>query len=789
MTNYSSDNQNHEGLFSRRRMLSALGVAGLSTVSATVVAHPQAGQKQMEKGTCFIYSSVMEMKQDRSLKAGDCVETKGYHEAGDGGHAKYQVVKSPAQKAHGGEFVSLSGSLCAQLINVDRVNYKMFGAKSDGKNDDGEQIKMAHDYANKYDIPVENSRGEFWIIKANDINIQTNIQWGTTIFHIDERYNTRTPRIKVTERQESVKIHLSEGDKRAVLDGLKAKDNNIPALARYANSLIVIVDTNDKAVARQGGSSRGTARSKQDFFVVEEFGRILGDVLDFNDYTSLTVYPAAKSYLTVEGGTFLLSGHSSELMDNGYMLNGIQVTRSRTIVKNQWVGLEPGKRDIAMLARSGFYAFSRAYDLQLKNIRQIPYEKTRATKETTVPQGTYGISCNTIMNAFFSNITADAGSIHWGVFGTNHVKNIKIERCVFNRFDVHSFGWNISIKDSHIGEKGITVTGGGELRVENSSSRGVIAFITLRNDYGSRWDGDIVVKNCRYYASGPRGLSLLRYGNRDLNYMYEIGYARSITIENMEIDYQSEPTSTVPFWLISLPTIESYTNSGKLFFPTRIELKNISVKGREQGVRVMRVSSPDSYILPKKFSYDGSFLSCNAKIVLENIQLEQSELGGAHLAFDQPKGKLAETSLVPFVRVKDCENVVCDMGSNMAEVVIEDSIVDYVNLGDNEKYEGALTFMNCKFRPSYSKDKVFKWDAVLGTSFVNCQLFLPQSGETPPEEDLLSIYGFMEINGSVRFNHLGTRLGNDLLAYLKSRNIQLTPEFIGRLKAHHELEE
>src|SRR5690606_12311931 len=105
-------------------------------------------------------------------------------------------------------------------------------------------------------------------------------------------------------------------------------------------------------------------------------------------------------------------------MEKGYMHSGIQVTRSRSIIKNQWVGLEPGQRDIAMLARHGFYSFWRTFDVHLKNIRQIPYEKTRGTRETTVPQGTYGISCNTVMNAVFSNITAEADRIHWGVFGT-----------------------------------------------------------------------------------------------------------------------------------------------------------------------------------------------------------------------------------------------------------------------------------------------------------------------------------------------------------------------------------
>lgn len=787
MKKHSFHNQDQEGLFSRRKMLSVLGVAGLSGMSTTAVAREKEIQKKADKSPCIFYDSVVEMKQDRSLKEGDCIETKGYYEAGDGGHAKYQVIKSP-EKADEGGIIALRSGLAAELINVDKVNYKMFGARSDGKNDDGEQIKAAHHYANENDIPVENTRGDFWIGKTDNIVIQTDVHWGKTVFHIDERQNTRTARFKVSGRRESIKITLSDMDKKAVLEGLKNKDTNIPALARYADSLIVIVDANDKVGARQGGNAH-PGRNKQDFFVVEEDGRILGEVfLDFKDYTSLTVYPAERSYLTIEGGTFFLSGHSSDVLDKGYMSNGIQVQRSRTIIKNQWVGVEPGNKDIAMLSRSGFYSFSRAYDLQLKNVRLIPWEKTRGTKETNVPQGTYGISGNVIMNVLFSNITAEAGRIHWGVFGTNYTKNIRLEKCTLNRFDVHSYGYNIHILDSQIGAKGITVTGGGELRVENSSCRGS-ALITFRSDYGSRWDGDILVRNCTYYPAGVSAGALLRYATRDVDYMYNIGYGRSITIEDVKIDYEENAASGTVFWLIAVSSIKSYEKSGKLFFPDHIALKNISVKGREKGVRIMRVPSPDSFLLPKKFSYDGSFLSCNAKILLENIQLEHTSLGGSHISFDPLNGTPDEKSLVPFVRIKDCDNVICNMGRNLGELMLEDSVIDHVSLGGEEKYKGSVTFVNCKFRPYYAKDKVLRLDTVLGTSFVNCQLFLPQYSDTAPE-DLLTLYSdFMKINGKVRFSHLGTRLGQDVLSYLKNKSVQLSPEFIVRLKAHHELED
>lgn len=772
---------------SRRRMLSFLGVAGLSTSCGALASEAGVGP-QSAKAIFRIYSCVGEMKQDRSIKVADYIKTFGYHAVDDGGHATYQVVQQADQQVDEGEYVRLHADLLAKLINVKSVNYKMFGAKADGENDDGMQIKSAHDYANKYNIPVNNPSGDFWIKRANNISIQTNVQWGNTKFHIDERYNSTTPRFSVRGRQESKAAVLSSKDKKAVLEGLKNKDTTIPALARYVNSLAVIVDANDNFGARYSGSSQARVRKKRDFFIIEEHGRILGDVLDFNDYTSLTIYPAETSYLVVEGGVFLLSGHNSELMDKGYMHHGIQVTRSRTIIKNQWVGLESGQKDTAMLARHGFYSFLRAFDVQLKNIRQIPYEKTRATAETTLSQGTYGISCNTVMNTLFSNVTAEGGRVHWGVFGTNYVKNIWIERCYFNRFDIHSFGWNVYIKDSHIGEKGITVTGGGDLRVENSSCRGK-NFVSFRPDYGSRWDGDITIKDCRYYAAGNTTDALLRYGSRDRDYHYNIGHGRRITVENVEIDYENKSDSDTVCWLISLPVIKSYKNSGKLFFPDHILLKNISLKGRRRGMRIMQIPPANSYVLRQNFINDGSFLATNGTIVLENIQqLEESteQEDAAHFSIDKAQHTLEENSLVPLVKVKNCRGIRLDMGGNLGEVVFEESIIDHLVLGGDDLYDGLVRFSNCMFRPSRINGQVLRLNSVLGTSFINCQLFLPHHKEAI--SDPLSYYGFMEVNNKLQCNHLGTRLGKDILAYFKNKGVKLTPEFLGMLKAHYDLE-
>jgi len=57
-----------------------------------------------------------------------------------------------------------------------------------------------------------------------------------------------------------------------------------------------------------------------------------------------------------------------------------------------------------------------------------------------------------------------------------------------------------------------------------------------------------------------------------------------------------------------------------------------------------------------------------------------------------------------------------------------------------------------------------------------------------PEPEAVNRSGFLELNESVRHYHLNTALGNGILAHCKKQGIDLTPEFIGMLKAHHALE-
>ncbi|MFW5867936.1 MAG: hypothetical protein ACOCX2_08985, partial [Armatimonadota bacterium] len=595
-----------------------------------------AEQEAIDEATIVRHATVQSMKAWADPREGAVVETVGFHAAGDGGGALYRV-QTPGEELQPNEadVIALQNDLVAVLLESEAVNYRMFGVIGDGENDDGVQIKLAHQYANRRGIPVVNLSGEYWIRETNRIPILTNVSWGHTIFHIEEEFNTlRDPRFEVLNDKPTETIE-DEELKAALLESIRPGVQIIPELAPYAGHLIGVRDNDDRIGIRAGyEGNRGWAR--EELFYVEEEGRIIGDIAwEFEDFTSITAIPCSDAYTVIEGGGFHVSGENPNTGSTGYHWNGFTIRRSRTIIRQQWVGLEEGARDESLAARHGFYSFNNVYDVTLEDIRLMPWEKNRREPEVAVPHGTYGIGGSRMLNCTFRNLTAEAGWVSWGVFGTNINKNFRIEKSRLNRIDVHFHCWNLYIEDCEIGFKGISVTGGGDLFVENTVRDGN-AFIGFRPDYGSKWDGRIRLEGCTLRPTSGGAVSVLSYGMRDFDYQYPIGFARSVIIDDLVLDYSAAPDSEAPALLMNLRPF-SQTDGGRLFFPTFVKFRDIRVKAREQGVRLMRVPDPYGYDLGTAGGYDGGRLDANCTIDVENVQLEKltperpGDSGNVHL--------------------------------------------------------------------------------------------------------------------------------------------------------------
>lgn len=791
--NQEVDSQDpNQQMWTRRKLLGTLGLTGLGTLATTPIQATQKGGH----ANILSHGTISDLQNDKTLRENSLVYVFGYYKIGDGGDALYQVSKAENIEKENPWTISLQNELVACLLNVKSVNYKMFGAVGDSVNDDSQQIMKAHVYANWKRIPVVNMYGEYWLMKGLEIPIQTNVYFGQTIFHINEKGNTNNKSyFWVQSRHKPKNIEWSSEVKDRFIKALRPGLQIFPELEPFRNCFILVKDDDDRVGFRAGARYNGTSWAREDFFYVEEHGRIVGDITwSFNNYTSLVAYPVEDHYLEIEGGTFYISGDIPGDKNTGYKRNGFNISRSRTLIRNQWVGLERGAKDISMSPRAGFYSFSRVYDILLENVRVIPWEQDRDGTDRDVTAGTYGIGVTRVMKAMFRNVIAEGGPVHWGVFGNNLIKDFVIDRCQLNRVDVHFHGWNIHIKDSKIGYRGITVTGGGELLIENTSCSNRF-FLSFRRDYGAKWDGHITIRNCRYLPAPGAFNAVLFFQPADFEYGYPTGMARSIKVENLIIDYKDYSENDKVCWLIQTPDFSTSKGGDRQFFPRRIMMKDITVVGRQKGVRLLKLHDPSHYQVDKEGRLTDYQLDTNALISFEDVDLEdiitQSNETDYHLYVKLMTGEnYRNDSLYPSISIKRCYGLKASLQDIAAIVDIQQSRVVQFICSDKNKLRGKLMFRDCTIIPVSEKEPssrpYFILDSTLGTSFMNCFVHAPVI-DNKPAFDHLNLIGFIEINRRVRFNHLHTVLGREIIEYYKNQKDGILNSFIAMLSNHYEV--
>lgn len=151
--------------------------------------------------------------------------------------------------------------------------------------------------------------------------------------------------------------------------------------------------------------------------------------------------------------------------------------------------------------------------------------------------GTYGYSASNTVNLKMLKCHMD--DIHdrsrWGVMGTNNMKNFLVEDCVLSRVDVHKgvSGFYI-IRNSTIGHGGINAIGSGKLIVEHTtlhSSR----LISFRQDYGSTWDGDVLIRNCHWTKPGKNAAMFVLRNDGTHDFGYPCSMPSLIRIDELKI--------------------------------------------------------------------------------------------------------------------------------------------------------------------------------------------------------------------------------------------------------------
>ena len=463
-----------------------------------------------------------------------------------------------------------------------QVRYSDFGAKGDDKSDDIDAIAATHAFANQQGMKVRaNDQATYYISgKKRTAIIQTDTDFGSASFIIDDtNVQDRTVHVfMVTSKLSPYKI---EG-----LSSLTRNQKKID-VPLSGPSIITVSDSTIRRYIRFG-PNQNNGSQQTDIFIVDKDGNVNMNapiIWDFDQITEIQARPIDADVLTISGGRFTTIANKAESRYT-YYSRGLAIRRSNVVVN----GLEhrvTGEGEHGA-PYGGFLNISDCSDVKVQNTTLTGHKtyETIGSAGVKVLMGTYDISVNRALNVSFVNCrqTNDIDdNTYWGIMGSNYSKNLLYDSCVFSRFDAHMGVANATIRNSKLGHQGINAIGTGIFRVENTMVRGR-NLVNLRSDYGSTWQGEMIIRNCTFVPSGGKPVIASLIGGSNSG-QHDFGYTcympDRISIEGLHIDDTNHPAeyngpaifANFNPQLIS----ESYTEQFPYIRPKEIVLKNVKI--------------------------------------------------------------------------------------------------------------------------------------------------------------------------------------------------------------------
>jgi len=465
------------------------------------------------------------------------------------------------------------------------VYYSEYGAIGDGVTDDFDAIIKTHEAANKSGLKVCADKGALYYIGsvAKTAFIQTDTDWGDAKFIIDDS------KLAVENRHAHIFKITSKLSPFEIKSVAKLRKNQAYLdLSLECNSLVSAVDRSTMRYIREG-LNQDNGSPQTDIFIVDKNGNVDKNtpiIWNFNNIDSMTAYPIDEQVLSVTGGHFTTIANQAESKYT-YYTRGLAIMRSNVILDGIYHYITGELEHGAPYG--GFLDISNCAGITVQNCKLSGHKIyiTTGSANAPVPMGSYDISVNRAANVLFKDCE-QINDIHdtsiWGIFGSNYCKNITFDTVRFSRFDAHMGVANATIRNSELGYMGVHLIGCGTFLLENTKIYGY-SMINLRNDYGSTWEGDIIIKDCEFIPrNGVQSDVIIISGS--YSSQHDFGYTcympRKITIDGLIIDDSNHPDNYKGPKIFAdfnnLYTSEKFQEKYPYIITEEVQIKNLTAK-------------------------------------------------------------------------------------------------------------------------------------------------------------------------------------------------------------------
>ena len=458
--------------------------------------------------------------------------------------------------------------------DVRNIYYKDFGAKGDGVTDDFFALKACHDEANKWGHTVNADKdATYYIGKENgtkSITIKTDTYWNGCTFIWDdsdidkpgESKAYQAPIFKVTADASGYTLSGTKLPVTSIASGSTTIGNWKPS-----TKVMVTLTDNTKRHYIRYGSNQNNGAAQVEIVIVNPDGSIDPDTPIQWDYTNLSkmeVQPIDDTPIIISGGTKGQVDNYDAMgtFDNYHNINrtvihtyfntapsaynyharNIQITRSNVTIKNLEHILHDDVETSAPY--SGWIAVNGCSDVVVEGmiVQMQKGFSTTGADGNNVGMGSYEFAAGyanrlTWRHCRISNFFEDDGRVTYdGNMGTNYCKNLMFDDVVNHSFDAHCGLYNGTIKDSTI--EHLNFIGGGTIKYENVTvyTDGCSAAILFRADYGSIWNGDVIIDGLTLKTSkASPTLSVIGATYTNHYFGYTCYLPKTISINNAKI--------------------------------------------------------------------------------------------------------------------------------------------------------------------------------------------------------------------------------------------------------------
>ncbi len=448
------------------------------------------------------------------------------------------------------------------------VEYEAFGACGDGVADDLPAICKAHEHANTHGLSVRTRPEATYHLgqQALTVVIGTDTDWSTSRFTIDDT--------RVDDHTASLFEVRSLLEPEALsIDRLTRDQTQLDV--RPEHDCHVLVENDHKRIYIRRGLNQNDGVPQHDCFVLRRDGTVESPIdWKYDEVTRVVARPMDDTPLTVRGGVFTTyANRMAQDVGYNYWSRNIVITRSNTVLDGL-THYVVGETEVGH-PYSGFVNIQQCADITLRNCFATAHKiySTIGAAGKPVRMGSYDYSANNVVGLSLIGCRMNhiTDRTRWGVIGSNCCKNILLQDCTLSRMDTHmGVSGTYTIRDCTLGWMGLNAIGRGRLTVEDSTLYGD-SLVSFRADYGSTWEGELDIRNCRWIPAAGQSCQPYLINARN-DGMHDFGYPcsmpREVTIDGLVVDDADTPDDYEGMYLFTDP--DETSNSVDEITPTPV---------------------------------------------------------------------------------------------------------------------------------------------------------------------------------------------------------------------------